>query len=171
MVKTLHVNLRLMMLFFLLIFFVDASSPVRTEASIQETLNMRRCLPVEMTSILDYALSSNMTDLHRQFLMGTALECLFTELESGVKPCDAMYSTMNRLINRHQHAMRKYQAEHGDIDKTWQTTLNHLRTMPPRVRSQCLIDVRGKSLVPCMRQIHKLATLKIITHHVSTEVL
>jgi hypothetical protein len=128
----------------------------------KETAKMRQCLPDHLTQILDSALA-NMTDVaHHQFLMATALDQLLLEFDTGVAVCDAFKSMLQRLVRRHEHAIKQYAAAGTELQQA-ETIRQQLKNAHQTM--SCSTKLRGKSFVPCMRLIQKEATIKMLVYY------
>ena len=169
--------IQIQMLFILLILlqnFCFALDPV-VEPVVREWLGMRDCLPGEVSQEIYQWLTEVRDWKHRQFLETQGLLVLNQELRSGAKLCDAMESTLIRILNKHSYTLAQRKSASIPIVEHdgWQETQVKLKELTKYVKKRCVEKRLSESLPPskvrditrCMILAEKRASARLMAHH------
>lgn len=145
------------------------------EPALKEWMGMRDCLPGEINQEISQWLTEVKNYRHYQFLETQGLLQLYSELRAGAQVCQAIESTLIRVMNKHAYVLAQRKSASIAIVENdgWQETLVKLKELTKHIKKRC-IDKRFiqllsrekvREVTKCMVLAEKKATARSMAYH------
>jgi len=145
------------------------------EPALKEWMGMRDCLPREMNQEISQWLTEVKNYRHLQFLETQGLLELNSQLRAGAPVCQALESTLIRVMNKHTYVLAQRKSASIPIVENdgWQETLVKLKELTKHIKKRC-IEKRFSQILPrtkvrevtkCMVLAEKKATAQSMAYH------